>query len=319
MKCKKCGNEIRENTNFCSMCGNKVKQINKKFIMLVIFILLGITVVLSIGVTIGKNMVKDKTKLNNNNNETPIVENDKEKEEEEGEKNDIIDDIINKEYSYKLFQPSKIEIVANNDSELTKNIVINDIFFKTESTELGSYEPVYIYGKNNNSSIVEINLELNYYDKEGYRIERDTTEVVVSSGKEFVGNIIARDDSLEYETIKLMYTVKKLKSYKKEINLNEIEYQGEIYSDGDINVRVKNNSNTEMFFGNFACLYYKDNKIVYATNRTLTGLEPGMTNEVKFYKNELYLNKDYSNIKKIEYDDYKIILYSAFDSDSENY
>ena len=323
MNCKKCGNQLTNDTVFCPMCGerqtvssdNKQKKFNSKII---IFIIIGVLLV-GFGIYIFQTVFK-KSELSEQNNNSQLDNNDKTTEDEETiPSDDNIEEETEEEYTFDLFVPSKIEKVANNDNELTKNIVIEEIFFNPKYIDYGSSRKAYIYGKNNNKEAVTVKIIIEYYDSEGYRIERTTNTQVVFAGKEFVIDLYVESDSLDYTNVKLLYETSKMKSYQTEVDLNKIEINHYKIADERITVVVKNNSNTKIYFGNLACLYYKDNKLVFAMNSWANTIEPGETKTATFYDHQLNLGPKYNEKEKIEYDDYKIILYSAYDSDSTNY
>ena len=60
-------------------------------------------------------------------------------------------------------------------------------------------------------------------------------------------------------------------------------------------------------------------KEVFAQSASVTSLDAKQSDKATCYKNILRLNTDYSNPKAIEYDDYKVVLYGAKNTDSENY
>lgn len=317
MNCKKCGNQIDVNTVFCPMCGTKKiendsdKIVNKDQTKIIVIITMIILLIVC-GIYIFQSINNNSSYQTNNNvtNSNDLVENDNNKKDE--------DDIL-KEYTFNLFVPSQIEKTASQDNDLTKNIVIEEIFFNPNYIDYGSTRDVYIYGKNNNSTMVEVKVIIEYYDSEGYRIERTTNlGCKVAAGKEFVTSLSVDNDTLDYSKVKLSYEATKIKTYETEIDLTDVEYNDYLIDD-DIKVLVKNNSNKKISIGNFACLYYKDNKLVFAVESSITSLEPGKNGETACYNHKLHLNTDYSNLKQIEYDNYKVLIYSAYASDSTNY
>jgi len=310
MQCKKCGNILDKDTSFCTKCGEKVIQTQKKSNSKIIIIITIAILLTIISFVLGYIMGKNQNKENDNSTTLTI---DKETKEE-----DDNDDYVTKEYTFNLFDLSKISKEPSDNSELNKGLTINELFFNPTKTY--STAPVYIYGKNNNTKTVNVKIILEFFDKEGYRIEAKTAfDSMVSAGKEFVINIDVPDDSLNYENVKMIYEAKLQKTYETEIPLDKIEYSNEKLKDGDISVTIKNNSTTEINIVELACLYYKDGKVIFAQNAAITGLKPNESDEIKFYSYKLNLNEDYANLKKIEYDDYKVFPYSAVYSDSENY
>jgi len=117
---------------------------------------------------------------------------------------------------------------------------------------------------------------------------------------------------------KLLYSAKKVESYYTEISMDELEVNDTLFNDGNINVTIKNNSSIELKSAYLGCVYYKDGKEVFATDGSTFDIKTGETGQAKFYSHKLFL-KPYDSSQKIEYDDYKVFLYSAFNYDTENY
>lgn len=317
MNCKKCGNEIEQNAKFCPICGAKneenninfsnietTKKNNSKKIIIAVSIILGAILIFILGIGIGSNAYF----INNKSDEI----NEKDNDEVLDEKNEDI------EYTFDLFKPSEIKKISNNGNELTKQIAIEEIFFNPQSNVLKT-EDAYIYGKNNNSVAVEVNVFLEYYDSEGYRLEKRTSTSVVLPNKEFVLHSYVENDSLKYSSVKLTYEANNIKSYHTVINSNNMSITSNLLNDGNIDIIVENNSNIEMSMGKIACLYYKEGKIVFAQDTSIVSLQAGQKNNADCYAHKLYLNSAYDSQSKIEFDDTKVILFSAYNSDSTNY
>lgn len=311
MNCKKCGNIIEKNKKYCSFCGEKIldelqNKVNVKKIILIISIfsiLLFCIFILNITSKL-LNEMHINNKLDNYTEDNNINNNDYFEDSEQKKKK-----------TYELFEQSKIVIVANSDHKLTNGIIINKIFFNALD------EKIYIYGENKNSEAVHTILHLEYYDHEGYRIKKNSNDIVVSSDKEFVIDLKLEDDSLKYEKVKLFYEASQLKSYETDVSLNEIDVDDYKLNDGNIRVILKNNANTNIFSGMVACLYYKNKELIYATNSHISTTNAGEIEEIMCYAHQLILSKDYNynTLEKIEYDNFKIVLFSAYDYDSENY
>lgn len=317
MNCRKCGNIINNTTTFCPICGeqnniigNSINQtpiinntnINKKKIFIPIIIIIGLIMMFFVGLFVGKNINLKNNKCDKNENVNNTLDDNK----EDGIKN----------YTHNLFVPSKVEKEINT-TELGKNITINEIFFNPNYNSYSKYKKASFYGKNNNSIPVDLKLILEYYDSEGYRIEKNSSSAIIYPGKEFVIDMTIEDDSLNYSKVKLSYEVNQIKSYYKIINEKHIKMTNNLTSDG-INILVENKYSKKIN-GNIACLYYKDNKMVFAQQTTVINVEPNLAATANCYEHLLHLNDDYSNLKKIEYDDFKVILFSVYNYDSTNY
>ena len=322
MNCSNCGYPLESNAEFCINCGRKIERpninINNNFKsnqpinnqnnqnnknkIIIISVIICLIILIVIGLIF----------LNNKNKETSNNMNDK------PDNNVKLDSDTSKieEYTFDLYN-TDMPKEAKDDKELSKNVEIYKIFFNPKSTT-GKTKEAYVYGKNNNNTSVKVNIEVEYYDSEGYRVNSDATSRIVMANSEFVLQIYVKDDSLDYKTTKLLYSAKKVESYYTEINIDDLEVNDTLLNDGNINVTIKNNSSIVLKSSYLGCIYYKDNKEVFASDGFAFDINPGETGQTQFYNHKLFL-KPYDSNQKIEYDNYKVFLYSAYDYDTENY
>lgn len=312
MKCSKCGADINNNDVYCPNCGQsinnnlEVKTNNKKVIYIIILIIISI-IFFAVGFIIGNSFNKnkcicDKSTLDDNTTTTEKNNNDN-----------------NETYTYKKFDVSNIDKVLSKEDDLSKNVEIDSIFFNTLKNNYSKYEESYIYGKNNNNVPVEVKIYLDYYDSEGYRIYRDIRSSVVKSNSEFVLLSTVKDDSLDYETIKLSYEASNFKSYYTDINLKETDIVSNMLTDKTIDITINNSSNNEIKNGNSACLYYKNKELVFATNAYFSDIESGTSGKATCFKNKISNGELGNDEKLIDFDDYKVVVFSSYDYDNENY
>lgn len=233
--------------------------------------------------------------------------------------NNNTDDLLSRNYTFNNFNPKASEIKAGNEDELTKGIEIKNIFFNPKSKEAYSkYREAYVYGKNNNSVPVHINIITEYYDESGKRIDKTTAYSYVYAGSEFVSRLDVKDDSL-YKTVKISYTTDKNKSYETTINSDQFEVTTNITTDKTITAFIKNNSDQKALYIDVVCLYYKAGKVVFAVKGYVSGIESGKTEEAKFYTNQyLRLAPEY-NSEMMEFDDYKAFIQGARYSNEDAY
>lgn len=317
MNCGNCGYPLEKNADFCSNCGNRITKENinnnylnnqpknnhnNKTLIIIISIVLGTFLLITLGIIIGKNFNRENTNNTDNDSNNVKLDNDTSKIEE---------------YTFDLYD-TNMQREVKDEKELSKNIEIYKIFFNPKSTS-GKTKEAYVYGKNNNNTSVKVKAEVEYYDSEGYRLDSDANiGTIVKANSEFVLQIYVKDDSLNYKMTKLLYSAKKVESYYTEISMDELEVNDTLFNDGNINVTIKNNSSIELKSAYLGCVYYKDGKEVFATDGSTFDIKTGETGQAKFYSHKLFL-KPYDSSQKIEYDDYKVFLYSAFNYDTENY
>ena len=292
--------------------GGELVKNNKKnnnIIYIIIAIVLIIALVTGYFIFKTRNNIEEKP-----TDEKEILENDN----KENKENDLL-----AEYTFNLFDTKNISKTPVDTSELTNNIEIYDMYFNPKYQDYGKYRYVYVYGKNNNSQMILLNINFEYYDKEGYRIEKQVASGHVYGNSEFVLDTTVLDDTYDYATVKITYEAKKIKSYEKEVPITSLENTNDKLNDDNIKLTIKNNYNNsseaKYVFISAACIYYKDGKVVFATNGSVSDIQSGKTGEITFHEFKLKLNSDYNNPQKIEYDDYKTIIYSAYYSDDTNY
>ena len=78
---------------------------------------------------------------------------------------------------------------------------------------------------------------------------------------------------------------------------------------------AKNNSKDKEARVTFTCIYYKNSKVVYARDATVSDeIKPGASGEAKCYHSSLNIdtNDDYSKRKYLDFDDYKVELSSSY-------
>ena len=186
----------------------------------------------------------------------------------------------------------------------------------------GKYEKVAVYGKNNNSEPVDLRLALQFFDKNGTRIDEKISHGnnLVKANSEFVLEIDIKDDSDPYDTMKLICTANKTRSYQTDVPISPDDIKTEILTNGNVDVTIKNNSDKEVTFGNAGYVFYKDGKVVFAAEGYYDNPIPvGGVSKSTFYGSAL-TNGEYGDaLKKIEFDEVRFLLFSAYFSDESNY
>ena len=226
-----------------------------------------------------------------------------------------------KKYSYNKFDGSKVEITYGAKEELSKNIEILG-YYRNDMKEPDKYERVQIYGRNNNSEPVDLDLALQYYDNTGVRLGEgnDSGNNMVKANSEFVISVDLMDDSENYSSVKLVIEATKKPSYVTDVEIKPEDISLTTLKDGNIEVYIKNNSGQESMYGNGGFLFYKEGKLVYASSGYFdTHIPVGGTSKGTFYNHEISNGKFGDEKKTIEYDDVKFIVFSLYFSDEQNY
>ena len=301
MNCKKCGHPISSGDLFCPACGEAVNTIpvekNKGIspLLIIVFLVIGLVIGFITGTRYAKTNCKCK------DDETSI---------------DTTTENSQEKYTFEKFNPDGIEFIAEDDEELTKNIKFNKTFFNPKYVDYGKTRDAYTYGKNNNSVPVHISITITYYDNKGYQLDKKTSNTYVAANSEIVlNNMYAIKDDSSYDTVKITYKASNLKSYETNIELSKFKLE-QLEVNGDITVSVTNNSDKKVY-ARVACIYYKNGEVVFA-DENLVSIDSDAKEGTKFHSIILRLGSNY-NDKTIEYDDTKVFLQGAYNSDSTNY
>ena len=303
MNCGNCGNPLEPNATFCNKCGTPVLQSNdvkvekkkSKLVLVIVLFVVFLALGLGIGFFVGKKSVKQ-----NKCTSEPAELKKEDKEEEKEEKSDSSWD--NKKHD--VLDVSKIK--TSGEDELGKNIEILEMSYK----ESGNY--LYILAKNNNTIDVDYTFYLNYLDSKGTRVDRGLTMGYVGAGKTFVTRIY-NSTSDDFSGVSVSVTGKAFKSY---YHLVDVENKLDIVdSDKGVVVSFKNETKNNVSIY-LSIVYYKDNKIVYFEDSTISTVKPGLTENTTFSIYNLP-GYSYDKVSKDLYDKYEVLVDSAFYYDTE--
>ena len=236
----------------------------------------------------------------------------------QGGSSGTVNTTANETYTFDKFNPKNIVASAANNEALTSNIKINEIFFNPKYVDYGKTRDAYVYGKNNNSKSVRVEVVISYFDSEGYQIDKYSSSTLVAANQEFVTDLssVIKDDTA-YDSFKITYTASDLKSYETNIDINKYDLTFSDTTSGVVAI-AKSNADKAAYV-NLSCLYYKNGKVVFADSRSYAMIKPQETQNFTFYAHKLKLNNDYKNLKSIEYDDVKVFIHGAYNSDTINY
>ena len=210
------------------------------------------------------------------------------------------DDILNITDVYTKLEAEKTEIIADSTNDYTKNIEIINKYVSKDNHSL------IIHAKNNNKEAIEVSFDINFYDSEGYNINYSNTKLYgISPEHDFIIVISSYNrknaDTVRYD---IKYTANKLVSYYSIRNdISEKDFDV-VDINGNIQVTYKNNTKSDVSMISAACIYYKDNKEVFATNAYIGKVAKGATGQGTCFKHI---------VGDISYDKYKVILINAYD------
>ncbi len=331
MVCPKCGTQTEETVVFCPNCGNNLKEVNPPKSGTEIELL-------EENVEVKEPVVPQapvQSDVSNNDNSSKgntaiiicivivaivllgiIIASIIAKNDKTIDKGGFLDQTETSEKTYYNFDINKLAIEKDMDGYSDK-IEIKDKFFNY--TKDITVPRAMIYGKNHNQEMVRLKITIDYYDKTGQRIDQTFDEIKVIGDSEFVVAVSVKDDAFTYETAKIGIHTKKLESYFHIIPAEQYELRYTKSTDkfdDSIYASVTNKSNYKVTY-HLGCLYLKNNKVVFA-NAGYANIEPNIASKVTFGNYLLNLEPIDEDTKQIEYDDFKVFVYSAYYTD-DNY
>ena len=322
MKCIKCGNEIPDDSKFCSFCSSPVvseevkeeivteavtsevtpdvklpkdektkKELDGKSIVIIVLVLLVIILICL--------LVLSYTKTDNSNckcGDIKTHENEVTTTKDSSEKVNYAEGLdISKATG---FRPE------DENSERNKNIkFINATSYTTESS-INKTNVGFLF-ENNNDSLMSGTVYINYY-KDGTRIGSDIGSYsLVTPHSKFTVHINPSFEE-EFDSFDVSYTAAmKTTGYKNipvdnsKINTQKVKD----YTSYNIIATYTNDSDSKVTYY-FGVIYKKDGKDVGYRDTIASNVEKGDTASAKFY--DSFAPKDY--------DDYEVFIYSSYTS-----
>lgn len=181
-------------------------------------------------------------------------------------------------------------------SELSKNI--------TSSGAMTALDKLVVFAKNNNKVPVDMEIEVEFYDKNGTIVGSDSDSLIgVGANSEIATEMWSTPDSFDNYKIYVDVEQTDEKSYLDKVELTHNNTNKEIA------VQVKNNSGDTIESVSVSVVYYKDDKVV--------GIEDGYESDIKPGRSANF-NIDYpynKNYDKIRFDTYKVFVTEAYSFD----
>lgn len=188
---------------------------------------------------------------------------------------------------------------SSSDSRANNIQYIGSYYFAEDNSKYADYR---VLMKNNNNELIDVRLYLNFY-KNGQRIGSVSAWASnVKAGSEFVADfsLSAREP---YDSFDITVSAEKIdSSYYGDFKIDESKVKV-VKAERKI-VAMYENTSTETFTA-YACIkYMKDGKVVFVDKTISSSVDPGLNAEFTFY--------NFSIPEDVEYDDYKVVIYSAY-------
>ncbi len=192
-----------------------------------------------------------------------------------------------------------VEIETPNiTSDRTKNDIEKNISISGELTEKAN---LVVFAKNNNTTSVDMEIEVEFYDANGKILGSSSDDLIaVGSGREVA--IEMWNTPTNFDTYKIYVDAEK--TYETDY-FNQIEM---VHNNNGTNivVQVKNNSEDTIEFMTVSVVYYNEGKVVGITDGIVSDIKPGRSGNFNL---DYPYNSEYENVK---FDDYKVFVTEAY-------
>lgn len=264
---------------------NKLKGVNK---FVYISILLVIIIIVLLCVLLPNNNSKNNDNNSNNNNNSSLIENDNTDEKDDTENEDLnTEDDDSKDNTPTTIPSSQ----SGNESNVKYNTYI------TDDGEM------IIIATNNNKDVVDIEFEIEYYDKSNKLVGSGYADIsAVSKNSRFALDVY--DAPKSYDSYKVYVDVEET---------DNISYLGKLEAthnnnkdEEEVIVQVKNTTDKEIEYIGVSIVFYKDNKIV--------GYDDSLDGEIKSGRSANFtFSYPYDeSYDTIYFDEYQVFINEAY-------
>ena len=314
MNCGKCGAPLAPGVKYCDKCGTEVgapiapppvepkKGPNKIIIIAVLC-----AIIVALITTIAIVMVTKDSDSSDDTKTSTKKEKDKPVEpvNPDGPIDPVTPDQPDQPDQPEQAQLPKIDTSnvvfkpeSSTDSRANNIQYLGSYYFAEDNAKYADYR---VLLKNNNE-LIDVRLYLNFY-KNGQRIGSVSAWASnVKAGSEFVADfsLSAREP---YDSFDITVSAEKVdSSYYGDFKIDESKVKV-VKAERKI-VAMYENTSTETFTA-YACIkYMKDGKVVFVDKTISSSVAPGLNAEFTFY--------NFSIPEDVEYDDYKVVIYSAY-------
>ncbi|MBO6195272.1 MAG: zinc ribbon domain-containing protein [Bacilli bacterium] len=286
MFCKKCGYKIENDAKYCPSCGIEIIQDKKKSVLPLIVVLSVIALIIIVALIIV---------INNMNHDDKQLE----KQTKEVKRTS--------EYIKKKIDVSKIKV--KNDNEISEKMEIVKMIYN--ESEFSS--SIFILLKNNNDIPVQLNVFLNYLDKNNMRVDRTSNNGYVNPGKYIVLELNNMTKE-EYSKTNIEIDAMKVRSYMHVLDISNDSIKSSVNSTNDIiSTYTNTNENTLNIF--YGIIYYKNNEIVFFDSSYSSDVKYNALGTANFYISK-FPNYDYKKDINNYYDRYEVFISGATYKDS---
>lgn len=189
-----------------------------------------------------------------------------------------------------------INIEKENEEEFTNNVTPIKIMYASKINSLD--RKIQIYGINNNFKYTNIELEMDFFDENGFMIDFKSISGILLPNREYVLTI-EYSDSDTYKSYKLKYKAYEADSkYETLYDENKIEYSSVKTSNNEVIISFKNKNENKIGKIYFSCILYNDKKVVGALSVSDNNISYNKGNSLRCVPNKTGLI----------FNDYKVIL-----------
>ena len=189
-----------------------------------------------------------------------------------------------------------INIEKEDSNEFTNNITPIKIMYASKINTLE--KKFQIYGINNNSKYTNIELEIDFFDENGFMIDFKSISGILLPNREYALSI-EYIDSDTFKSYKLKYKAYEADSkYETLYNENKIEYSSVKTINNEVIISFKNKNENKIGKIYFSCVLYNDKEVVGALSVSDKNILPNKGNTLKCIPNK----------SDLMFNDYKVII-----------
>ena len=213
-------------------------------------------------------------------------------------------EIVLKDNEFILNDIGIIEVNKENDEQFTQNIQPIKFSYVSKINTLD--KKILMYAVNNNEKVTAVEVEVDFYDENGYAIDLKTQSGIIMPKTPFIITIEYLDNST-YKTYKVKYKAYEISSKYNDVKIQDnIELSSVKTNNNDIIVSFKNKNNFKIDKIFISCILYNDKEIVDIVSVDSENISFNKGNTLTCVPNN-----------NLIYNDYKIYISQMYDLGSD--